>query len=120
MRSLEHSNILALKEVHETTDTIFMVYESGESFHIIDFKDGPIRDERKLKTIMKQMLSAIEYLRRKGILLNRLYLDNLLIHERERGDFQVKLYELNTVPMDPEDEADCEDTLLAGTVFYQM
>ena len=69
---------------------------------------------------MKQLLSSIEYLRRKGILLNRLFLDNILINERERGDIQVKLFELNTVPMDPEDEADCEDTFFAGTIFYQL
>jgi calcium/calmodulin-dependent protein kinase I len=79
MKKVDHANVLKLKEVFETDETIALVMElvtGGELFYKIVEKGS--YSERDAANIVAQMINGVDYLHDKGIAHRDLKPENLL------------------------------------------
>lgn len=90
-RNINHPNILQFYEVFEDEQQIYLIFElmeGGELFdRVLKKKRYP---EREAAIIMKQLLEALVYLEKKGILHRDIKLENVLLANKE-DDCLVKL-----------------------------
>jgi serine/threonine protein kinase len=90
---LNHSCIVKLEEIHETSSSIFLVQElleGGELFNKYLYKnDLPIRD---LHRVLKSILLALVYLAENNIIHRDLKPENIMVKEKgELNDYSIKL-----------------------------
>lgn len=80
MKVLEHPNIMRLEEIHESNNSIYLVQEllqGGELFeHISKQKRIDVKD---VKHIMSNLLDALCYLKKKGIMHRDLKPENMIL-----------------------------------------
>ena len=91
MRHLDHGQIIKLYEVYESSQHIYLVLEllnGGELFNKITKKTH--YSEKEACTLMKKLLSALDYLHSKGIMHRDLKLENLILKEAN-NDVDVKI-----------------------------
>jgi len=91
MRKLDQENIIKLYEVHENDSFIFLVLEllkGGELFDRI-IKKGAYT-EKDACTLMKKLLTALDYMHSRGLMHRDLKLENLILKDTE-NDYDIKL-----------------------------
>ncbi|KAK7884216.1 hypothetical protein WMY93_027339 [Mugilogobius chulae] len=86
--ALQHSHIIRFHEVFESRDKIVIVMEYASRGELYDY----IQEKRKLpeseaRTIFRQIISAVHYLHKNGIVHRDLKLENILLDQ----DLNVKL-----------------------------
>jgi len=89
MKKVDHSNVLKLKEVFETDDTISLVMElvtGGELFYKIVEKGN--YSEKDAANIVAQMINGVEYLHGEGIAHRDLKPENLLCSGDEEDGYK--------------------------------
>eukprot|EP00331_Platyophrya_macrostoma_P013682 CAMPEP_0176415868 /NCGR_PEP_ID=MMETSP0127-20121128/6037_1 /TAXON_ID=938130 /ORGANISM="Platyophrya macrostoma, Strain WH" /LENGTH=596 /DNA_ID=CAMNT_0017795895 /DNA_START=34 /DNA_END=1824 /DNA_ORIENTATION=- len=91
MRKMNHENIIKLHEVHESETSIYLVLEllrGGELFERI-VRRG-VYTEKDASTLMKKLLSALEYMHSKGIMHRDIKPENLILKETDTN-YEVKI-----------------------------
>jgi len=89
MKKVEHANVLKLREVFETDETIALVMElvtGGELFYKIVEKGN--YSEKDAANIVLQMINGVEYLHGEGIAHRDLKPENLLCSADEEGGYK--------------------------------
>lgn len=99
MAKVNHPNVVGLKGVFDTDETLFIVMElveEGELYEMI--AERKTFSEKEASHIMKQVFSALDYLHETGIVHRDLKLENMLVADKEKltiklADFGLsKLY----------------------------
>ena len=96
LRSLDHPNIVRVFEFFEDAKRIFIVMElcrGGELFAQLIKRSR--FDESQAAYILKQVLSAVNYLHNRGIIHRDLKPENILLEE-DNGELNVKLVDFGT------------------------
>lgn len=80
MRLLRHKNIIALKEIIETSDCIHVVMEYANGGDIRSYLNtsGPL-PETQARSVFGQLLSAVRLAHQRGVVHRDLKLDNILL-----------------------------------------
>jgi len=89
MKKVDHANVLKLKEVFETSDTIALVMElvtGGELFYKIVEKGN--YTEKDAANIVAQMIRGVDYLHDQGIAHRDLKPENLLCSGEDEADYR--------------------------------
>jgi len=90
LQVIKHPNVVQLKDICDTKDTLFIVMElmeGGELYEEIVKRKS--FTEKDASYLMKQLLEALAYLHSKGIVHRDLKLENLLI--TKPGSLNIKL-----------------------------
>jgi calcium/calmodulin-dependent protein kinase I len=90
MKQLKHPHILPLVEVYENKENIYLVLElvtGGELFDKIVEKGN--YNEKEASQIIKQILSAVEYLHSQGVVHRDLKPENLLCSETKDQNLHI-------------------------------
>lgn len=88
---MNHENIVKLYEVFETESSIYLVLElleGGELFQRIPFMKN--YDNTDIKTLMKNLLSALSHLHERGIMHRDIKPDNILL-ETGKNDYDIRI-----------------------------
>jgi len=88
--SIKHPNVVEMKAIFDTEDTLFIVMElmrGGELYEEIVRRKS--FTEKDASHIHKQLLSALAYLHERGIVHRDLKLENLLL--KKDGSLEIKL-----------------------------
>jgi calcium/calmodulin-dependent protein kinase I len=91
LKKVNHSNIIALKELFDTPDKLFLVMElvtGGELFDKIVEKGS--YTEAEATTLVRKIVSAVEYLHNMGIVHRDLKPENLLL-KRADNDLEIAI-----------------------------
>jgi len=91
MRKLSHDNIIKLYEIYENDHAIFLIVEllrGGELFERI-VKKGQY-NEKDTCTLMKKLLSSLNYLHERGIMHRDLKPENLILKDND-NDWDIKI-----------------------------
>ena len=91
MRHVRHENLIQLQEVYENERYVYLVLEllrGGELFDFIVSKGH--YSEKDAVLLMMRLISAVEYLSRKGIMHRDIKPENLILKEQDNKT-QVKL-----------------------------
>jgi serine/threonine protein kinase len=91
MRKAFHPNIVSLHFIYEDSSNIYFILDymsGGDLFHRIIMKNR--FSENVSSKLMKNLLSALEYLHRKDVIYRDLKPQNILF-EREDCDFSIKI-----------------------------
>jgi len=91
LKKVNHNNIIALKELFDTPDRLYLVMElvnGGELFDKIVEKGS--YTEAEAATLVKKIVSAVEYLHNMGIVHRDLKPENLLL-KRADDDLEVAI-----------------------------
>ena len=106
MRFMDHSNVIQLLEVYETTKYIHMLMpylEGGELFKRIRQKG--LYKETVAIQIMKKFLSALAYLHENMIVHRDLKPENLMLAEKDDEiDIRIVDFGLSTRLSDPDEK----------------
>uniref|UniRef100_A0A3Q2HJJ0 non-specific serine/threonine protein kinase n=1 Tax=Equus caballus TaxID=9796 RepID=A0A3Q2HJJ0_HORSE len=80
LKTLRHPHIVGLLEVINTEDTLFLVTEfvSGGDMHEHVMKHGPLTEE-EARDRFRQLVSALQYCHRRGVVHRDLKLENVLL-----------------------------------------
>jgi len=91
MRRLEHSNIIQLYEVHESDKHIYLVLELLQGGELLDriMRKGQYH-ERDASLLMKNLLSALDYMHSKGIMHRDIKPENLILKDSQ-NDSEIKI-----------------------------
>lgn len=91
MRRLEHSNIIQLHEVHESDKHIYLVLELLQGGELLDriMRKGQY-NERDASLLMKNLLSALNYMHSKGIMHRDIKPENLILKDSQ-NDSEIKI-----------------------------
>ena len=104
LRSLNHPNVIKLHETYETTKYIHLLlplFEGGELFERIRSK-GLYR-ESDARPVMRQFLSALEYIHARNIVHRDLKPENLLLASKKtNSDLIITDFGLATVLESPD------------------
>ena len=79
MRSLNHPNICSLIEVHETQGSVYLIMELVEGSPLLDLEGFEPIPREKRASILRQLSSALYYLKRKCIIHRDIKPDNILL-----------------------------------------
>ena len=96
LNELDHPNIIKLYEVHETTQYHYLVMElcnGGGLSECLEFYKKKYKKpfpEEVVQYLMKQIVSAINYLHKKNILHRDIKLDNILVNFDSEEDRKNK------------------------------
>ena len=96
LNELDHPNIIKLYEVHETTQYHYLVMElcnGGGLSECLDFYQKKYKkpfSEEVVQYLMRQIVSAINYLHNKNILHRDIKLDNILVNFDNEEDKKKK------------------------------
>ena len=96
LKEIDHPNIIKLIEVHETTQHYYLVMElcngGGLSDCLEDYKNKYKKGfpEETVQYLMKQIVSAINYLHKRNILHRDIKLDNILVNFDNEEDKKNK------------------------------
>jgi calcium-dependent protein kinase len=92
MRRLDHENILKVYEVHETSDTIFIILEYIRDGELLNYLKKTKKVQKKtMKGIMTQLLTAVEYLNERGFIHRDIKPENVMYAVTEEGEMLLKL-----------------------------
>ena len=86
LKEVDHPNIIKLYEVKETTQFFYLIMELCNGGSLSDFLEEHIKkykrpfSEETVQYLMKQIMSAINYLHLKNILHRDIKLDNILVN----------------------------------------
>lgn len=91
MRRLEHNNIIQLYEVHESDKHIYLVLELLQGGELLDriMRKGQYQ-ERDASLLMKNLLSALDYMHSKGIMHRDIKPENLILKDSQ-NDSEIKI-----------------------------
>lgn len=81
LRKLKHENIVSLKGWFEDAQTIYLVLEYINGKDITKFFEHKQPNKSDIKNIMRQLITAILYIHKKGIIHRDLKLENVLIND---------------------------------------
>ena len=93
MCQLDHPNIVRIEEVYESTNEIYIVQElcvGGDLFDRLDEQPDYHYTEAQCAKLVKQMLSALRYIHKQGIIHRDLKLENFLFSS-DRPDSELKM-----------------------------
>lgn len=83
-----HSYIIELHDVFESSTFIFLVFELCKNGELFDYLTNVVAlSEKKTKTVMKQLLEAVEFIHSKHIVHRDLKPENILLDD----NFNVKI-----------------------------
>lgn len=91
LRMVDHENIVKLYEVYETDSSVYLVLElleGGELFHRIPFMNN--YEDTDIKTLMKNLLSALAHMHELGIMHRDIKPDNILL-ESAKNDYDIRI-----------------------------
>ena len=92
LRSLEHENIVQLKEVYENKTFIHLVLEDlkgGDLLQRVVDKKKELLNEDNIKNIIKQLADAVNYIHERNIMHRDLKLENIIF--LQSNDMKIKL-----------------------------
>lgn len=115
MIKLDHEHILKLHEIHETSTKIILILEYVEGGNLFTSLIKPLGKIplKVVTTIIKQLLSALEYLADQGIVHRDIKPENVLVQKSEDHSFVVKLADFGLSCRENE-----IDNNIAGTPGY--
>jgi MAP/microtubule affinity-regulating kinase len=84
LKKLDHPNIVKLYESIDTKKSLNLVMEHVEGMSLYDYVkkvnyEGRYLPEREVRLIIKQIITAVNYMHEKGIAHRDLKLDNIVI-----------------------------------------
>ncbi|WAR25016.1 NUAK1-like protein [Mya arenaria] len=95
MSTLQHQNIVNVKEVFENKDKIILVMECADGGELYDYINDHTLTERDARTIFRNIVSAIKYCHQSGIAHRDLKLENILLDRNNNAkiaDFGLSNY----------------------------
>jgi calcium-dependent protein kinase len=113
LKALDHPNILKVYEYFEDDEKYYIVMEyckNGDVFGRLE-KTGPFNEKIAAK-VMKQMLSALNYLHKQKIIHRDIKPENLLLADSEPDDINIKLIDFNIATVKK------QDLDVQGTIDY--
>ena len=133
LKQVKHPNIVKLYEVKIKPDYIYLVMEYCNGGSLLEalnnYKriNGTPFSEKIVQFLMKQILSAVDYLHKNGIIHRDLKLDNILLKYNSQSDFdshniflsQVKIIDFNiSARMSNYTEQSGEEELYMNSTFF--
>ncbi|XP_076339230.1 phosphorylase b kinase gamma catalytic chain, liver/testis isoform-like isoform X2 [Tachypleus tridentatus] len=107
-----HPYIIELHDVFESTTFIFLVFELCKNGELFDYLTNVVAlSEKKTKTIMKQLLEAVEFIHSKNVVHRDLKPENILLDD----EFNVKITDFGFAKIVKQEERLFE---LCGTPGY--
>ncbi|KAL4226645.1 NUAK SNF1-like kinase 1 [Mactra antiquata] len=95
MSSLNHPHIIKVNEVFENKDKIILVMECADGGELYDYINNNNLTEKDARRIFRQIVSAIQYCHRLGIVHRDLKLENILLdrdNNAKIADFGLSNY----------------------------
>lgn len=112
LKQLKHNNIIKMKGWFEDDETIYVVLEYIDGKDCAKYYKEKLPNKMQVKTIMKQLISALTYIHSKGIVHRDIKLENILVDKN--GNIKLIDFGLCAVK---EEEFDMLQGLV-GTVRY--
>lgn len=96
LKELDHPNIVKLHEIYDWKNCYYLVTELCEGGDLFDYiqKHGRF-SEKTVAEIMKQMLSPIVYMHKKGIIHRDIKPENIMFSKKDPGS-ALKIIDFGT------------------------
>ena len=104
MRSLDHPSIIRIHEVFKTEFTLFIVMEfctGGELFDELERCEGMRMPEGDVREHCGNILRALAYLHRNGIVHRDLKLENFIFTSKNPDTRELKMIDFGCAPPTP-------------------